>query len=273
MDMFFSLIIFSIALVALNNPSAVTVSFISIKALSIVLGAIAIGVVLGYISILAMKLSSEPLVEASIILLFSYMSYLFAEHFHYSGILAVIFCVVISNKYIQKIISVENIHINEASKSGNLNLLKHSVTTKDNQITIIKSIDFLSMIAASALFISIAAIIDIQKLFTYSYEIIAIFIASTVIRGVMMIKFAVVSNSVKKMQSINVRWWSVLTFAGSKGALSILMVHMLPNTFEYKELFETIIIGNILLSTFLYSNILAFVMIKYKYKFDKECLE
>ncbi len=91
--------------------------------------------------------------------------------------------------------------------------------------------------------------------------------------GFMMFKFAFVSNSVKKMQSINVRWWSVLTFAGSKGAISILMVHMLPTSFEYKELFEYIIIGNILLSTFIYALILGVIFVKYKDKFDKECLE
>lgn len=268
-----ALIIFSIALVALNKPEDITLSFVAIKGLSTICGAAIIGIILGYLTIIALKLSSEPLVEASIILLFSYLAYMLAEHFHFSGILAIICCVVISGKHIQKIIDNEEANINKASISKNTGLMKHSVTTKDNQVTILKSIEFVSMLAATALFVSIAAIIDIDKLFSYSYEILAVFFASTLIRGLMMLKFAYVSNSVKKMQPINLRWWSVLTFAGSKGALSILMVHMLPNTFKYKELFEFIIIGNILLTTFLYSLILAIIMFKYKEKFDKECLE
>lgn len=268
-----ALIIFSIALVALNRPEEVTLSFITVKTLSVIFGAAIIGIVLGYLNILALKFSSEPLVEASIILLFSYLSYIAAEHFHYSGILAIICCVVISNKHIQKIIDSEDKNIQKADLSRNTGLMQHAVTTKDNKMTILKSIEFVSMLAATALFVSVAAIIDINKLFSYSYEIFAVFLASTVIRGLMMIKFAYVSNSVKKMQPINIRWWSVLTFAGSKGAISILMVHMLPNKFEYKELFEYIIIGNILLTTFLYSLILAIIMFKYKDKFDKECLE
>ncbi len=31
------------------------------------------------------------------------------------------------------------------------------------------------------------------------------------------------------------------------------MVHMIPKTFEYKELFESIVIGNIILSIFIYA--------------------
>ena len=47
-------------------------------------------------------------------------------------------------------------------------------------------------------------------------------------------------------------WSVVLTFGGIKGALGILMVHAIPNTFQYKEMFEAVIFGNILLSTYIY---------------------
>lgn len=265
-----ALIIFSIALVALNKPEEVTASFITIKTLSVVFGAVAIGVVFGFIATIALKLSKEPLVEGSIILLFVYAAFLVAEHFHFSGILAVIVAVVMSNKVVQQIISNEKADIVLANKSGNFGLLKHAITTKDNQEVILKSLDFVAMFAAAALFVSVATIVNFDKLFSYGYEIMAVFIASTVIRGLMMLKFAFVSNNVEKMQIINRRWWGVLTFAGSKGALSILMVHMIPNSFQYKELFENIIIGNILLSTFVYALILAIILKRHKDKFEEE---
>ena len=107
----------------------------------------------------------------------------------------------------------------------------------------------------------------------YKYEILAVFIASTIIRALMMLKFAVLSNNVSFIQSIQKHWWAVLTFAGSKGALSILMVHLIPNSFEYKELFENIIVGNIFLSTFIYAFILGSIIMKNKVKFEKECAE
>jgi CPA1 family monovalent cation:H+ antiporter len=268
-----ALIVFSIALIALENPIDVTMNFILIKSLSVVFGAVLIGAIVGMITVLMLRLSSEALVEATIIILSAYVSYLFAEHFHFSGILAVIVSVLMANNTIHKIIHSAADEIVQANNTKNFGLLKHAVTSKENHQTILKSIDFISMFASALLFISIASIIDFEKLWHYKYEILAIFIASTVIRAVMMLKFAIVSKNIKNMQTIQKHWWAVLTFAGSKGALSILMVHMLPTTFQYKELFENIIIGNIILSTFVYAGILAVIINKNKYKFEIECNE
>jgi CPA1 family monovalent cation:H+ antiporter len=268
-----ALIVFSIALVALSNPEQVTYSFIAIKSFTIVFGAVAVGLIFGYLTTIVLKLSDEAFIEATIILFSAYASYMIAEHFHFSGILSVIVDMVIANKMIQKIIDNEENHIEEADKSKNIGLLKYAMTTKDNQITILKSIDFVGLFASSMLFVSIASIANFDKLFQYKYEILAIFIASTIIRGLMMLKFAIISNQVSFMQSIKKHWWAVLTFAGSKGALSILMVHLIPNTFQYKELFENIIVGNIFLSTFIYAFILGGIILKNKVKFEKECAE
>lgn len=268
-----ALIVFSIALVALKTPENVTVGFILIKTISVILGALLIGVIAGFLTTVALRLSCEPLVECIIILFFAYIAYLVAERFHFSGILAVIITVVMANRMIQKIIDKEDDDIEAANKSRNFGLLTYAVTTRENQKTVLKSIDFLSMFASALLFVSIATVVDLEKMFLYKYEILALFIASTIIRGLTMLKFALLSNQVNFMQSIQKHWWAVLTFAGSKGALSILMVHMIPNTFEYKEMFEHVVLGNIILSTFVYAIILSIIILKNKDKFEKECAE
>jgi CPA1 family monovalent cation:H+ antiporter len=152
-------------------------------------------------------------------------------------------------------------------------MLKYAVTTKDNHCTILKSLDFVGMFVSAILFVSIASVANLEKMMHYKYEILAVFVISTIIRGLMMLKFAVLSNNVNHMHSIQKHWWAVLTFAGSKGALSIVMVHMIPNTFEYKDMFEQIIIGNIMLSTFIYAFVLAGIIMKNKAKFEAECAE
>ncbi|MDX1796561.1 MAG: hypothetical protein R3219_07530, partial [Hydrogenovibrio sp.] len=79
-------------------------------------------------------------------------------------------------------------------------------------------------------------------------------------------RFMRTSNRIDWMESVSFDWWVVLTFAGVKGGLSILMVHMLPNDFAYKELFEAIIIGNIILTTFVYSLVLTvYVKVRHRY--------
>lgn len=268
-----ALIVFSIALVALNTPEHVTVGFIVMKTLSVVVGALVVGLASGFLTTVALRLSGEPLVEGTIILFFAYIAYLVAEHFHFSGILAVIITVVMANRMIQNIIDKEDDDIEAANKSRNFGLLTYAITTRENQKTVVKVLDFASMFAAALLFVSIAAVVDIDKMFLYKYEILALFVASTIIRGLTMLKFALLSNQVSFMQSIQKHWWAVLTFAGSKGALSILMVHLIPNSFEYKEMFEHVVVGNIVLSTFVYAVILAIIIVRNKDKFEKECAE
>ena len=129
--------------------------------------------------------------------------------------------------------------------------------------------EFGALVVSTALFAAIAGSVKLDKLWLYKYEILSVFVASTFIRAVMMAKFAFVSSVVTQMHTIKLHWWAVLTLAGAKGALSILMVHMLPNTFVHKELFEHVIVGVILLSTFLYAIGLALVFfIKRKRKFE-----
>lgn len=268
-----ALIVFSIALVALQSPEKVTLGFIAEKSFSVIFGAISIGLLMGFITVRLLKVSDDALIETAIIVLSAYTSYWITEYFHFSGILAVIVTIVIVAKYIKELIESAEEKVTEATKKRNFNLLKYSVTSKDNHVTILKNMDFISLFAAATLFIAIGATADFGKMMEHWYEILAVFIASTVIRAIMMFKFALVSNKVRRMQTVYKHWWTVLTFAGSKGALSILMVHMLPGSFEYKDLFKTIIIGNIILSTFVYALILAFVITKNKTKFEQECAE
>jgi len=72
------------------------------------------------------------------------------------------------------------------------------------------------------------------------------------------------------MTNIGFRWWSVLLFAGIKGGLSIVMLQMLPKGFEHKEMFDAIVIGVILVSTFVYALVLVGIIMLNKKAFDKE---
>lgn len=94
------------------------------------------------------------------------------------------------------------------------------------------------------------------------------FALTTLIRAVMMGKFAYLSNSLKGMQNISFQWWSVLLFAGIKGGLSIVMLQMLPDSFEHKAMFEAVVMGVILLSTIFYALILVAIILLNKEAFE-----
>ena len=81
---------------------------------------------------------------------------------------------------------------------------------------------------------------------------------------------ALITNQTTKMTSVNFRWWGVLTFAGIKGGLSIVMLMMIPASFEHLELFTAIVVGVIMLSTFVYSLILLTIISKNAEIFRRE---
>lgn len=272
-----ALIIFSLALLTLTSNAEITGVFILSKSFLVIGGAVLLGAVIGALTYATLKLSDNPLVEAAILIFGAYLSYAAAEHYHFSGILSVIVSMVIANMWIIKAIHANNCVIEtmfdkiQRGMSIDINVLTYSATSKENHKSILANIDFLAMFASTALFASMASLVDLALLSKYWKEIIGIFILSTVIRGAMMLKFAMINNKFTNAKTINIKWWSVLTFAGSKGALSILMVHMIPDSFEFKKLFEQVVIGNILLSTIVYGLILAGIISYFKKDFELEC--
>ncbi|MEJ1486898.1 MAG: cation:proton antiporter [Candidatus Sedimenticola sp. (ex Thyasira tokunagai)] len=111
---------------------------------------------------------------------------------------------------------------------------------------------YLGLFANAVVFISMANLLDFNRILTYWPEILVVFILITLIRALFVFPFITLTSLPK-------RWAAVLTLAGMKGGLAIIMAHSLPETFAYREMFEAIVIGNVLLSIFLYS----FLMMAY----------
>lgn len=271
-----AIVVLTLALQALNHNGQITSFFIIKTMVMTILIALIIGIIIGYISIQFLKISNDALIETSVILLGAYSSYGLADHLHGSGILAVIISILIINNDIQKVLKKDNTQILEANKKKNIYLLRFAISNKENHQNILKNIEFIGLFASSILFISIATISNIQSLWEYKYIILSVFIGSTIIRAISVLKFTIISNIVNFktsfMEKIQVHWLAVLTLAGSKGALAILMVHLLPNNFLYKTLFENIVIGNVILSSFFYTIALMFIFKnkKWKEKFSQE---
>ena len=112
-------------------------------------------------------------------------------------------------------------------------------------------------IAAVMIFFVLAEMVNFEKLWQYKTEIFIMFGLTTLIRGLSMAKFAFIGNSgVRHIKPVGLEGWFILTFSGMKGALSIILVHMIPNSFEHKELFEVVTVGVVTLSIFVYGTTL-----------------
>jgi len=283
-----ALIIFMFIAIPMMNGVEIGAMDIVIVSAKVIAVSVLIGLVVGYLGVVIMRLTSDPMSELVLILMTAYGAFELAEHWHMAGLLSVIVAIITLNTITQKsfddkerqVTKARNI-VNRANKnkkvfstgfmSGITRKLSTDVSSIERHKQNLNYVAVLALLANTFLFMSMASIVHIDALLEYKKEILLMFFITTVIRAFMMGTFGIVSNLTKKMTDIGVRWWSVLLFAGIKGGLSIVMLQMLPKGFEHQEMFNAIVIGVILISTFVYALILVGIIMFNKKSFDEEC--
>ena len=282
-----ALIIFMFIAIPMMNGvhiGAMDIVLVSAKVIAI---SVIMGLFIGYIGVLLMRLTSDPMSELVLILLTAYGAFELAEMFHMAGLLAVIVAIITLNAITQKSFDAKERQVEKAKNivnranqnkkifstgfmSGITRKLSSDVSSIERHKQNLNYVGVLALLANTFLFMSMASIVNFDSLLKYKEEIFLMFLITTVIRAFMMGTFGIVSNLTKKMTDIGVRWWSVLLFAGIKGGLSIVMLQMLPKGFEHKEMFDAIVIGVILLSTLVYALMLVGIIMGNKKAFDRE---
>jgi len=257
-----ALVIFSLALFVEKATTEVSIIEMFKTAGLVVFGAIAIGLVTGLIGLALMKLTRSAYIETSIMLLTAFASFAITEYFHFSGILAIIVSVMLANTIVLSRIQKDD----EEIKAGRAN--PSTYVDKANHESLQKFMHLLAMFGITAMFLTLADTVNFDNLLKYWKEILSVFLASTIIRLIVFAKFSLVSNISKRMHNISFSWYKVLVFGGVKGCLSLIMLHLIPDTVEYKPLFEAIVMGVILLTTFIYPLIMVLVIKGYGEKIE-----
>ncbi|WP_373035799.1 cation:proton antiporter [Sulfurimonas sp.] len=251
-----ALIIFyfiALPLITGGEVSLLSINYILLKVLIL---STVIGFGVAYIGFLSIKVLKNPFDQFVVIYLVVIISFLLAEYFHIAGILSIVASVLTFKYLVQKEIKGETQRRVKIS----------SVKDKDSVLELIKSVPaitkrefreykkeamFIGIFANAIVFVIIANIIELQILLQYTKEILVVFAITTVIR------FMGVSSLVLVMR-LPFRWAKTLTLSGTKGALAIIMAHSIPESFIYKDMFEAIVVGNVLISTFFYTFVLMF---------------
>ncbi len=268
---------------------ALSTGYIAEISAEVVFGSVAVGVVIGFIGLILMKTTDNRIAEMMVLIIAGYSAFELSEHFfvllnmlgghshmHLSGILSCIFATITVNHVMNSAIDEESSRIDsdeaelqrEAQKShassgvivDMLKRVKATIAERDRHLRSKEDVQLLAIVANTILFVAMAEMIDLGLLWQYWVEILVMFLATTLIRAVMMGLFAWLSNRTDKMADVNFRWWGVLTFAGIKGGLSIVMLTMIPASFEHLEMFKAVVIGVIMLSTFTYAGVLLAII-------------
>jgi len=228
----------------------------SIDALRVFTLSIGIGLVVGYLFYMLMKLFSDRRGELFAFIIEGYAAYVLAEEMHISGILTLITAIITTKAWID--IDIETKSHSKKSKSFLKKMRLNSIhsTTKERLEYIYEMVKEFGYIAAVMIFFVLAEMVNFDKLWEYKIEILIMFTVTTLIRAVSMAKFAFFGKSINSIKPVGFEGWFILTFSGMKGALSIILVHMIPASYEHKELFEVVTTGVVILSIFVYGTVL-----------------
>ena len=277
----------------------ITVSGFSITALGVVIGSIAVGALFSFIGFVLLMVKENPIWQLGAWLLVGLVSFGVAEyfylfvnyifhthiHFHLSGIVAVISSIFIlkillnkaDNLLENKIALQEQRLTHTENDSSNkvynmLSVLERNIIQKASSENIKQNIQFLALMANTILFIYLGELLLVNYglMTQYIDVIVKMVIATLIIRAFLMGVFAFVSNKVERLQNIPFHWWFVLTFVGFQGGLSIVLSALIPISTPNYDLMKAVILGNIVLSTFI-NAIALIIYINYKKAtFEKE---
>lgn len=230
----------------------------ALDALRVFAVSIGIGLALGYLFYMLMKLFSDKRGELFVFIIEGYAVYVLAEEMHVSGILTLIVAIIATKAWIDMDIEASCSTKKPASKSflRKMRLEHVCATTNERLEYIYEMAKEFGYIAAVMIFFVLAEMVDFEKLWNYRTEILIMFVATTVIRALSMAKFAFFGKTIDSIKPVGLEGWFILTFSGMKGALSIILVHMIPEGYAYKELFEAVTIGVVVLSIFVYGTTL-----------------
>lgn len=271
-----AIIIFSIALTYLSADGP-RVDHVPFFAFSVIAGALGIGLATGYAGLWILSVVHNATAESFLVLAMAFSAYGIAEHAGVSGILAVIVAVLFANHVITQRIESDPTEEDARPVAGRFERVRRILIdfqTLQKETTayqiVLGNLQFAAILAASIVFVSMAAVMRIDLMQRYATEIISVFVGMTLIRIVMLGLFAALGRVLPPMPRVPFHWWMVLCAAGVRGAISLLMLHMIPADYVYRELFEAIVVGNVLLSTFLYPPMMLAVAYAYRTIFDHE---
>lgn len=186
-------------------------------------GGLAVGMVLSYAAIVVLEKFDDHLLELMITTVLAYSAYLVAEHFHVSGVIAV---------------------VSAGIMMGNLGWEK--AMTPTTRVTISTFWEFAAFLINSLIFLLIGLQIHLKELREF-WPLIAVGIFALFAGRIASVyPLAALLNALNA--KIPVRWTHILVWGNLKGALSMALVMSLPADVPYRRELLVTIFGVVLFS-------------------------
>jgi len=195
-------------------------------------GGALVGAAIGWcISQVILKVD-DAMVEITLTVVCAYGSFVAAEHFHFSGVVATVVAGMLCGNYGRR--------------------LGMSPTTR---VAVETFWEYWAFALNSVVFLLIGLEVDLSKLLASWKAVVAAFVVVLAARG--LVVYAVSLLLRRGAERIPPRWSLVLTWSGLRGALSMVLVLGLPKDFAHRDLLVNMTFGVVVLSILLQGTTMA----------------
>ena len=200
------------------TPGGLALDFIKIVGLGIFIG-VAVGLIVSQI----IRQVDDPMIEITLTTIAAYGSFLAAEHFHYSGVIATVAAGMLCGNY--------------GARVG---------MSPSTRIALESFWEYLAFALNSIIFLLIGFEVHFQVLLASWQPILVAYLVVT--GGRALIVFGASSLLRRTRERISRAWSTVLTWGGLCGGLSMVLVLSLPKNFPHRELLVSMTFGVVILS-------------------------
>ena len=184
---------------------------------------ISVGLGIGFLASLLTKRVDDPMIEITLTTITAYGSFVMAEYFHGSGIIATVAAGMLFGSY--------------GLRVG---------TTPSTLVALTSFWEYVAFALNSVIFLLIGFEVRLAAMLQYWRTILIAYLAVTVGRA--MLVFLVSLLLRRTREAIPWSWSAVLTWGGLRGALSMVLVLGLPSDFPFRDLLVNMTFGVVLLS-------------------------
>jgi Na+:H+ antiporter len=217
-----AIVFFTLSL-SLVIGASVTVRQLTTDFLQIVgIGAL-IGAAVGLAASQVIKQIDDAMIEITLTTIAAYGSFVTAEHFHYSGVIAVVVAGIFCGNY--------------GARIG---------MTPSTRVAVETFWEYVAFALNSIVFLLIGLEVNIDSLFSSWKVILVAYLVVTVGRGLVI--FAVSGLLRKTREKIPWPWSVVLTWGGLRGGLPMVLVLSLAKDFPHRDLLVTMTFGVVMIS-------------------------
>jgi CPA1 family monovalent cation:H+ antiporter len=217
-----AIVLFTLSL-GLVTGASVTSGQLATDFLKIVGVGALIGAVVGLAVSQVIKQIDDAMIEITLTTIAAYGSFVAAEHFHFSGVIAVVVAGVLCGNYGVRI-----------------------GMTPSTRIAVQTFWEYWAFALNSLVFLLIGLEVHLDALFVSWKVIVVAYLVVTAGRGLVI--FAVSGLLRKTREKIPWLWSVVLTWGGLRGALPMVLVLSLPKDFPHRDLLVTMTFGVVMIS-------------------------